>query len=253
MTLVVRVHHLHWIVVDIIRSHVFTRIYYDALRYPTYKTASSCSKLFIWVYAAGVAVPGRSSKVPGLAQVCAFAGGYYAVTAGNNEPCLVYVTLQEPETNECSVVILYDLGIRSVAAQRLRRYTLPPAVTDNLEELARVGVHFDDTDDAVSGGTTSCTVNAFCKILEAEPALRRFADTAGAAHKSADTDRTARKSADITDGICIPSNPVMTAAPAEDAHQQHVGNDSEIDRCQSAQTTTSVDVHDMHSSLPPPL
>ena len=33
-------------------------------------------------------------------EVCAFAAGQYAVNPGVNQPSLVYVTLQEPETKE---------------------------------------------------------------------------------------------------------------------------------------------------------
>eukprot|EP00037_Helgoeca_nana_P034413 m.421581 g.421581 ORF g.421581 m.421581 type:complete len:478 (-) comp34393_c0_seq1:61-1494(-) len=92
-------------------------------------------------------------------QLCAFTAGYYAVHPGHNEPCFVYATLQDPQTNHCTVSIHHNLSLRSVGAKRVPP-TPPPFVQESADILKSHGIN-----------PTGSTVDVYAALLRAEAGL----------------------------------------------------------------------------------
>eukprot|EP00035_Acanthoeca_spectabilis_P006669 m.127636 g.127636 ORF g.127636 m.127636 type:complete len:505 (-) comp13606_c0_seq1:67-1581(-) len=94
-------------------------------------------------------------------ELCAFTAGNYAVQPGKNEPCFVYATLQDPETNHCTVSIHHSLSLRSIGAKRFPS-TPPRYLRENAELLRSHGVNPEGS-----------AVEVYAGVLRAEAELDR--------------------------------------------------------------------------------
>eukprot|EP00038_Savillea_parva_P015357 m.220008 g.220008 ORF g.220008 m.220008 type:complete len:458 (+) comp30796_c0_seq1:264-1637(+) len=92
-------------------------------------------------------------------ELAAFTAGIYAARPGRNEPCFVYATLQDPETNHCTVSIHHSLSLQSLGATVLPQ-SLPPFIKEASSVLEKQGID-------MSGGVPE----VYASLLRAEEAL----------------------------------------------------------------------------------
>lgn len=79
-------------------------------------------------------------------EVCAFVVGNYAVRAGENVPCLIYVTLTESDINPSQVLVFYDLNLGN---NQSLLSLVEPTLLEHEGVLARQGLGRDSKEETV--------------------------------------------------------------------------------------------------------
>eukprot|EP00040_Diaphanoeca_grandis_P034445 m.213637 g.213637 ORF g.213637 m.213637 type:complete len:522 (-) comp33155_c0_seq7:6-1571(-) len=109
-------------------------------------------------------------------ELCAFTAGRYAMAAGVNESVFVYVTLYEPESNECVISIHHNLQISQVRATTLLNSTVVDTIAAERETLETFGIDCTSPQTTLknlldNGATLHEDVAERIREIEAELAL----------------------------------------------------------------------------------